>query len=209
MNSLEGRRGNPRIKPPFPAVVRRVRPAHDDQQRRNARRGAARSSTTAPSGTRRCASATPRAPGTKLYSVCGNVRRPGNYEVVMGFPFKEFLYDLCGGPPRRPRVQGDHSRRCVGPDPDDRRGRSDGHGLRGIRRRRHDAGIRRRHLHRRLAVHGEADRPARAVLCARELCAVHAVPRGHGVDDQDHGAHRVRAGHARGPRHAPVESRTT
>ena len=28
-----------------------------------------------------------------------NVARPGNYEVVMGFPFREFLYDLCGGPP--------------------------------------------------------------------------------------------------------------
>jgi len=40
----------------------------------------------------------PKSTGTKLYSVCGNVRRPGNYEVVMGFPFKEFLYDLCGGP---------------------------------------------------------------------------------------------------------------
>jgi NADH-quinone oxidoreductase subunit F len=27
------------------------------------------------------------------------VQRPGNYEVPMGFPFKDFLYDLCGGPP--------------------------------------------------------------------------------------------------------------
>jgi NADH-quinone oxidoreductase subunit F len=31
--------------------------------------------------------------------VCGNIARPGNYEVVMGFPFKDFLYDVCGGPP--------------------------------------------------------------------------------------------------------------
>jgi NADH-quinone oxidoreductase subunit F len=30
--------------------------------------------------------------------VCGNIARPGNYEVQMGFPFKDFLYDLCGGP---------------------------------------------------------------------------------------------------------------
>ena len=35
--------------------------------------------------------------GTKLFSVCGNIARPGNYEVAMGFPFKEFLYELCGG----------------------------------------------------------------------------------------------------------------
>ena len=41
----------------------------------------------------------PKSTGTKLYSVCGNVARPGNYEVPMGFPFKDFLYDLCGGPP--------------------------------------------------------------------------------------------------------------
>src|SRR5258707_2648742 len=40
----------------------------------------------------------PKGTGTKLFSVCGNVQRPGTYEVVMGFPFKEFLYDLCGGP---------------------------------------------------------------------------------------------------------------
>jgi NADH:ubiquinone oxidoreductase subunit F (NADH-binding) len=30
--------------------------------------------------------------------VCGNIARPGNYEVTLGFPFKDFLYDLCGGP---------------------------------------------------------------------------------------------------------------
>ncbi len=43
MNSIEGRRGNPRIKPPFPAVAGVVRPADDDQQRRDARRSAAHS----------------------------------------------------------------------------------------------------------------------------------------------------------------------
>jgi NADH-quinone oxidoreductase subunit F len=40
----------------------------------------------------------PKSTGTKLYSVCGNIKKPGTYEVVMGFPFKDFLYDLCGGP---------------------------------------------------------------------------------------------------------------
>ncbi|MBA3340312.1 MAG: SLBB domain-containing protein, partial [Gemmatimonadaceae bacterium] len=40
----------------------------------------------------------PKSTGTKLYSVCGNVRYPGTFEVVMGFPFRDFLYDLCGGP---------------------------------------------------------------------------------------------------------------
>ena len=45
-----------------------------------------------------------------------------------------------------------------------------------------DARLRRRDRLRRLAVHGEADRAARALLRPRELRAVHAVPRGHGVD---------------------------
>jgi NADH-quinone oxidoreductase subunit F len=40
----------------------------------------------------------PKSTGTKMFSVCGNIARPGNYEMVLGFPFKEFLYDVCGGP---------------------------------------------------------------------------------------------------------------
>ena len=99
MNSLEGRRGNPRIKPPFPAVagvfgqpttinnvetlaaVPHILNNGADWYKRMARPD------------------NPKSTGTKLWSVCGNVARPGNYEVEMGFPFKDFLYDLCGGPP--------------------------------------------------------------------------------------------------------------
>jgi NADH-quinone oxidoreductase subunit F len=99
MNSIEGRRGNPRIKPPFPAVagvfgqpttinnvetlvaVPHILTNGADWYKKMARAD------------------NPKSTGTKLWSVCGNVVRPGNYEVVMGFPFKDFLYDLCGGPP--------------------------------------------------------------------------------------------------------------
>jgi len=98
MNSLEGRRGNPRIKPPFPAVagvfgqpttinnvetlaaVPHILNNGADWYKKFSR------------------SDNPKSTGTKLYSVCGNIARPGNYEVPMGFPFKDFLYDLCGGP---------------------------------------------------------------------------------------------------------------
>jgi NADH-quinone oxidoreductase subunit F len=98
MNSLEGRRGNPRIKPPFPAVagvfgqpttinnvetlvaVPHVLNNGADWYKKFSRADNSKST------------------GTKLYSVCGNIARPGNYEVPMGFPFKDFLYDLCGGP---------------------------------------------------------------------------------------------------------------
>ena len=98
MNSIEGRRGNPRIKPPFPAVsgvfgmpttinnvetlaaVPPILKNGADWYKKFSRPD------------------NPKSTGSKLYSVCGNIQRPGNYEVVMGFPFKEFLYDLCGGP---------------------------------------------------------------------------------------------------------------
>ena len=98
MNSLEGRRGNPRIKPPFPAVagvfgqpttinnvetlaaVPHILNNGADWYKKFSR------------------SDNPKSTGTKLYSVCGNIARPGNYEVPMGFPFKDFLYDVCGGP---------------------------------------------------------------------------------------------------------------
>ena len=98
MNSLEGRRGNPRIKPPFPAVagvfgqpttinnvetlvaVPHILNNGADWYKKFSR------------------SDNPKSTGTKLFSVCGNIARPGNYEVPMGFPFKDFLYDLCGGP---------------------------------------------------------------------------------------------------------------
>ena len=99
MNSLEGRRGNPRIKPPFPAVA-----------------GLFAQPTTINNVETVCAAihvlkngadwykslsspTNPKSTGTKLFSVCGNVARPGNYEVGMGFPMKDFLWELCGGPP--------------------------------------------------------------------------------------------------------------
>jgi NADH-quinone oxidoreductase subunit F len=97
MNSLEGRRGNPRIKPPFPAVaglfgmpttINNVETLVAVPHIIN--NGA--------EWYKAMCVGNIKSTGTKLYSVCGNVRRPGNYEVVMGFPFKEFLYELCGGP---------------------------------------------------------------------------------------------------------------
>jgi NADH-quinone oxidoreductase subunit F len=97
MNSLEGRRGNPRIKPPFPAVaglfgkpttINNVETLtavpHIIKHGAEWYQGLGRAEN-------------PKSRGTKLFSVCGNIARPGNYEVTMGFPFGEFLNDLCGG----------------------------------------------------------------------------------------------------------------
>jgi NADH-quinone oxidoreductase subunit F len=98
MNSLEGRRGNPRIKPPFPAVAGLFgKPTTINN---------VETLTAVPYIIKHGAewykqfgrADNPKSIGTKLFSVCGNISRPGNYEVALGFPFKEFLYDLCGGP---------------------------------------------------------------------------------------------------------------
>ena len=53
------------------------------------------SSIAAASGTRRWASTAP--PGTRIFSVSGNVERPGNYEVELGMTFRELIDDLAGG----------------------------------------------------------------------------------------------------------------
>jgi NADH-quinone oxidoreductase subunit F len=97
MNSLEGKRGNPRIKPPFPAVAGVFgQPTTINNVETLAAvpmilmKGA--------DWYKGMSLSNPKSTGTKLFSVCGNVAKPGTYEIVMGFPFKDFLYDLCGGP---------------------------------------------------------------------------------------------------------------
>ncbi len=96
MNSIEGKRGNPRVKPPFPAAygvfgmpttINNVETLAAVPHILN--RGA--------EWYKNMSRSSPKSTGTKLYSVCGHVERPGNYEVEMGFPLGELLYELCGG----------------------------------------------------------------------------------------------------------------
>ena len=96
MNSIEGKRGNPRIKPPFPAAagVFGMPTTINNVETLAAvppilKKGAP--------WYKGLSLASPKSTGTKLFSVCGHVQRPGNYEVTMGFPLKDLLYDLCGG----------------------------------------------------------------------------------------------------------------
>jgi NADH-quinone oxidoreductase subunit F len=98
LNSIEGKRGNPRIKPPFPAVagvfgmpttVNNVETLAAVPHILN--RGAA--------WYKSLCLGNPKSTGTKLVSICGHIQRPGNYEVTMGTPLKEILYDMAGGPP--------------------------------------------------------------------------------------------------------------
>lgn len=96
LESLEGKRGNPRIKPPFPAiaglygcptVVNNVEsiaatvPIINDGGEEYAKIGIERST------------------GTKLISASGNLLKPGVYEIDLGLSVEEFIYsdEYCGG----------------------------------------------------------------------------------------------------------------
>jgi len=100
MNSIEGRRGNPRIRPPFPAqagVFGLPTTVNNVETLTSVpailRQGAA--------WYQKLSLSNPKSAGTKLFSVCGHVARPGNYEVTMGFPLKELIYDMAGLRPGR------------------------------------------------------------------------------------------------------------
>jgi NADH-quinone oxidoreductase subunit F len=96
IESLEGKRGNPRIKPPFPAVkglwgcptvvnnvetIMAVVPIIRDGGDAYAAIGIGKST------------------GTKLISACGHLNKPGVYEIELGVPVEEFIYsdEYCGG----------------------------------------------------------------------------------------------------------------
>ncbi len=96
LDGLEGKRGNPRLKPPFPAnqglyqgptLINNVETLCN-----------------APMIVERGADwfksiGVDKSTGTKIVSVSGNVKRPGNYEVPLGTSVREIIYDLAGGLP--------------------------------------------------------------------------------------------------------------
>ncbi|HEX7299484.1 MAG TPA: NADH-quinone oxidoreductase subunit NuoF [Solirubrobacteraceae bacterium] len=102
LDSLEGKRGNPRLKPPFPAnqglyqgptLINNVETL-----------------ATAPviirmGGEEYAKLGTAGSTGTKVVSVSGHVQRPGNYEVELGIPSREIIYGLAGGPPEGREVK--------------------------------------------------------------------------------------------------------
>ena len=94
IESLEGKRGYPRIKPPFPAiqglfgcptVVNNVETISAVPYILNKGAEAYKKM------------GTEKSSGTKLFSVCGPVMKPGVYEVEMGTPMKKFLIEEVGG----------------------------------------------------------------------------------------------------------------
>src|SRR6201995_5585158 len=104
IESLEGKRGNPRIKPPFPAIkglwdcptvvnnvetIAAVVPIINDGGEEYAKIGVGKST------------------GTKLISACGNLNKPGVYEIDMTISVEEFIYsdEYCGGIPNGKKLK--------------------------------------------------------------------------------------------------------
>jgi len=109
LSSLEGDKGQPRQKPPFPAVAglyaaptivnnvqtictipHIVKHGGEWFKGLNLAEGS-------------------NSPGPRILSVSGHVKRPGIYEVMNGTPFQEVIYDLCGG------IRNDHDLKSVIP----------------------------------------------------------------------------------------------
>jgi NADH-quinone oxidoreductase subunit F len=95
LDALEGKRGNPRLKPPFPAIqglyggptlINNVETLSNVPH--IVRNGA--------DWYKRFG--TEESTGTKVVSVSGCVERPGNYEIELGLPSRELIYGLAGGP---------------------------------------------------------------------------------------------------------------
>jgi NADH-quinone oxidoreductase subunit F len=96
LDSLEGKRGNPRLKPPFPAN----QGLYQGPTLINNVETLATVPTIIKMGGEDYAKlGTETSKGTKLVSVSGHVQRPGNYEIELGTPSREIIYGLAGGPP--------------------------------------------------------------------------------------------------------------
>jgi NADH-quinone oxidoreductase subunit F len=95
LDSLEGKRGNPRLKPPFPAIEGLY---HGPTLINNVETLSTVPHIIRMGGAEYAKVGTETSTGTKLVSVSGDVQRPGNYEIELGIPSREIIYDLAGGP---------------------------------------------------------------------------------------------------------------
>ena len=104
IESLEGKRGNPRIKPPFPAIQGVwMRPTVVN----NVETLAAVVPIINMGGEAYAQIGVGKSTGTKLISACGNINKPGIYEIDMTISVEEFIYsdEYCGGIPKGKRLK--------------------------------------------------------------------------------------------------------
>jgi NADH-quinone oxidoreductase subunit F len=94
MESLEGKRGVPRIKPPFPAVVGLY---GGPTVINNAETIASAPHILLMGGPAYAALGSERNGGTRLFGISGHVERPGVYELPMGYSLRKAIYEVAGG----------------------------------------------------------------------------------------------------------------
>jgi NADH-quinone oxidoreductase subunit F len=102
LDSLEGKRGNPRLKPPFPANQGLYQ---GPTLINNVETLATVPAILRIGGEEYAKLGVQTSTGTKLVSVSGHVQRPGNYEIELGIPSREIIYGLAGGPPAGRKVK--------------------------------------------------------------------------------------------------------
>jgi NADH-quinone oxidoreductase subunit F len=96
MESLEGKRGYPRIRPPFPAVVGLY---GCPTVINNTETLSSVPAIILRGGEWYAGLGSPRNGGTRLFAISGHVNKPGIYEVPMGFNLKKLIYEVAGGIP--------------------------------------------------------------------------------------------------------------
>lgn len=95
IESLEGKKGQPRLKPPyFPAVMGVY---HSPTVLNNVETFAAVPWIINNGADAYATIGTEKSKGTKLVCASGHINKPGVYEIEMGYPFKRFLQEECGG----------------------------------------------------------------------------------------------------------------
>ena len=94
LESLEGKHGMPRIRPPFPAIAGLyAKPTVVN----NVETLATLPAIITGGGEWYASMGVDRSRGTRIFSLSGNVRRPGNYELELGLTFRQLIDDLGGG----------------------------------------------------------------------------------------------------------------
>ena len=199
LESLEGKKGQPRFKPPFPASYGLYgKPTTIN----NTETFAAVPWIIRNGGQAYLDVGKPNNGGTKIFSVVGDVERPEQLRGADGHAVLEAARTRRWRA-RRPGAEGGDPRRLVRPGA--ARVDHDEHhdGLRRHRQGRLDARLRRRHRDGRDPLHGQEPAAPELLLPARELRPVHAVPRGHRLAVAHGRPHRARQGPHGG--HRPAE----
>jgi NADH-quinone oxidoreductase subunit F len=103
LDSLEGRRGQPRPRPPFPPIQGLY---GEPTQINNVCTIASVPEIIAMGAAEWAKIGSESSPGTVIFSISGNVVKPGNYELELGTPMRELIYDWAGGIPDGRQLKG-------------------------------------------------------------------------------------------------------